>query len=550
LSPLDTLTPLDFPIQWPRPEDAQLFWMQDAVHLPNALTPLDATMVQAAFTEGASRAISQLSMPISGLRAEVFNGYTYLAPLPVTGSAEELAQRFSEMQRLTMELGATVLQDWRETFEPRVLALCDEVLSFDDAAALTDHARHVASFYDRLTTAWDIHMRVNIPPMNAVFGPEEFLASVLDEEAVAASRQLLQGFDNKTIEMGRALWELSRWVREDGALAELVEHAGTVDDILGAQQPRASEFAVRWQTFMDSYGWRCNRFMEIGFPSWREDPSTALQQLRNFVTSPDADDPYVEHRRQAAQRDRLVEELAARLPADALPQFRALLPLAQQYIPIAEDHNFTIDQKFHTVVREGVLRFGRRLAGEGLLDAPDDAFYLRLDEIRALASDGRLAPTRETVHERRVEHKRQSAITPPPVIGTPPPADAPPDPLVTKFFGLGLTPKIEAHTIHGMAASPGVAEGVAKVVISLDEAGKLEPGDILVCRATMPPWTPLFGIVAAIVADTGGPLSHCAIVAREYGLPCVAGTQVATREITDGMRLRVDGGAGTVEILS
>ncbi|MEX2229377.1 MAG: PEP-utilizing enzyme [Dehalococcoidia bacterium] len=541
----------EFPVRWPRPDDGQLFWMQDAVHLPNALTPLDATMVQAAFTEGASRAISRLSMPITGIRAEVFNGYTYLAPLAATGSEDELAQRFAEMQRLTMELGATVLQDWRETFEPRVLALCDEILDFDtSSASLAEHAQHAASCYDRLVTAWDIHMRVNIPPMNAVFGLEEFLGAVLDEEAVAASRQLLQGFDNKTIEMGRALWEFSRWVREDRALAELVERAGTVDEITAAQHPRASAFAARWQTFLDGYGWRCNRFMEIGFPSWREDPTTALQQLRNFVAAPDDDDPYAGHRRQAAERDGLVEALAARLPADAVPQFRAMLPLAQQYIPVAEDHNFTIDQKFHTVVREGLLRFGQRLVAEGLFDDPDDAFYLRLDEIRALAADGQLAASRDTVRERRLEHRRQSAFTPPPVIGTPPPADAPPDPLITKFFGLALPPKVEARTIHGMAASPGVVEGVAKVVITLDEAGKLEPGDILVCRATMPPWTPLFGIAAAIVADTGGPLSHCAIVAREYGLPCVAGTQVATREITDGMRLRVDGGKGTVEILS
>lgn len=110
--------PAEFPVRWPHPDDAQLFWMQDAVHLPNALTPLDATMVQTAFTKGASRAISQLSMPITALRAEVFNGYTYLATVPAAGTEDELAQRFSEMQRLTMELGATVLQDWRETFEP------------------------------------------------------------------------------------------------------------------------------------------------------------------------------------------------------------------------------------------------------------------------------------------------------------------------------------------------------------------------------------------------------------------------------------------------
>ena len=92
-------------------------------------------------------------------------------------------------------------------------------------------------------------------------------------------------------------------------------------------------------------------------------------------------------------------------------------------------------------------------------------------------------------------------------------------------------------------------EGIAKVVLTLDQADKLEQGEILVCPMTMPAWTALFGIAAAVVADSGGVLSHCAIVAREYGLPCVAGTKVGTSEIKDGMRLRVDGSAGTVEIL-
>ena len=91
--------------------------------------------------------------------------------------------------------------------------------------------------------------------------------------------------------------------------------------------------------------------------------------------------------------------------------------------------------------------------------------------------------------------------------------------------------------------------GIAKVVLTLDQSDKLEDGEILVCPMTMPAWTPLFGVAAAVVADAGGELSHCAIVAREYGIPCVAGTKVGTEAIKDGMRITVDGDAGTVEIL-
>lgn len=125
----------------------------------------------------------------------------------------------------------------------------------------------------------------------------------------------------------------------------------------------------------------------------------------------------------------------------------------------------------------------------------------------------------------------------------------PPDPLVTKFFGFGAPMSGDPKLITRYPTSSGVVTGVAKVIVTLAEADKLRAGDILVCRMTMPAWTPLFGIAGGIVADAGGPLSHCAIVAREYHIPCVAGTQVGTSVIKGGMRLRVDGGIGRVQIL-
>ena len=123
--------PPDFPVAWADPADEQLFWFQDNLHFPLPQTPLNATLFQTAFAIGASRAISQLSMPIEALRITVQNGYLYLAPVPVHGDQQQLADRFAEMQRLTQELGSTVLQDWRETFEPQVLEAADRILTFN-----------------------------------------------------------------------------------------------------------------------------------------------------------------------------------------------------------------------------------------------------------------------------------------------------------------------------------------------------------------------------------------------------------------------------------
>ncbi len=543
--------PPGFPVEWREPSDDGLFWFQDNLHFPLAVTPANATIFQTAFAEGASRAIAGLSMPISGLRTMVQNGYLYLCPVPVPGTPEELAARFEEMKRIAMHLGSTVLADWRSTFEPQVLAHAERILAFDfDSASIADAARFIESAHEALADVWDIHMRVNIPAMNSVFGFEEFLSHVVGSDAVAQSRLLLQGFDNKSIALGKALWDLSRWVNSTPGLADAVLAGRVRDGGVVLEHPQAGEFSERFSSFLEEFGWRSDVFGEFGHRSWREDPSTPLTQLKAFIRKEDAANPFLAHTRQAAERDQLAAAMAERVPEPLRPQFQAMLDMAQQYIPIAEDHNFTIDQKFTVVMREGMLGLGRKLRAAGAIDDAEDIFFLTLDDIRSLAAGGATGGLRALVSTRRRDFVRQGATVPPPALGTPPPPDAPVDPLVTKFFGFGVVQEGDPKVVTGYPASSGVVTGEAKVAVTLDEAmSKVGPGDILVCRMTMPAWTPLFGVVAAVVSDAGGPLSHCAIVAREYGIPCVAGTQVGTSVIRDGMRIRVDGGTGRVQIL-
>jgi len=536
--------------EWKDPAEAESFWFRDIMHNPSPITPLNATLLQPAFTAGATAAISKLAMPITGVTSAVHQGYVFIGPSPFVGTPEETEARTAEMQRITMELCATILADWRTIFEPRVLDMAENLLAFDaEHASTRELAAQVVRLRDAMTEAWDIHMRINIPVMGAVFGFEEFLAAVVGEEAVGQARLLLQGFDNKSVEMGAAIWALSRWARSVDGLKDSLLEARVRDGAVELAHPSAGAFEERWRAFLDTYGWRSDVFLEFGHPSWREDPSSALLHLKRYLELGDDADPFLAHRRQAAERERLVAEFAARTPEPARPQFYAMLGLAQQYIPIAEDHNFTIDQKFTMVCRAVILKLGRRLASEGVLADPEDVFYLEFSEIETLAFGGALTEASTLVAARRKRRVDQGALQPPPAIGTPPPPDAPVDPLVTKFFGFGVAQSDNPKVIHGHPCSAGVVTGTARVVLTLDGADRLEPGDIMVCPMTMPAWTPLFGIAAAIVADSGGPLSHCAIVAREYEIPCVAGTLVGTAAIPDGATIRVDGGAGTVHIL-
>jgi pyruvate,water dikinase len=200
-------------------------------------------------------------------------------------------------------------------------------------------------------------------------------------------------------------------------------------------------------------------------------------------------------------------------------------------------------------LRRFCLSVGQRLVSKGILDRPEDVFFLYKDEVRQALSSRK--DYRGDVSERRARFGEAGQIVPPDHLGEATPAN--PDPffiaIVDKMLGfLPIEPSTDPSILTGVAASPGTAQGKAKVVRSLVEASKLQQGDIMVCEMTVPTWVPLFATVRAVVADSGGILSHCAIVAREFGLPAVVGTRVGTTALKDGMTITVDGTRGMVRI--
>jgi pyruvate,water dikinase len=230
-----------------------------------------------------------------------------------------------------------------------------------------------------------------------------------------------------------------------------------------------------------------------------------------------------------------------------------MLQSAQVALTLQEDHNFWIDQRVMYRVRRVWLELGRRFAAAGVLAEPNDIFYLTPGESRAVAGEAPMLDQRDLVRRRQSEEQRQRTLRSPLLLGTIPPGPPPDDPVVRmagKFWGMPPRPAGQSDELHGAVGSPGVARGTARVVIALAEAGTLRHGDILVAETTAPPWTPLFATAAAVVTDTGGALSHCAIVAREYRIPAVVGTSLATSVIRDGDILEVDGNRGIVRILA
>jgi pyruvate,water dikinase len=249
-----------------------------------------------------------------------------------------------------------------------------------------------------------------------------------------------------------------------------------------------------------------------------------------------------------------VAEARAKLagyPQPFVTRFETLLKAAQVAAIVHEDHNFWIDQRLFYHVRRVILEFGGRLAQAGALDSTNDVFYLTSDELQ----NGRDISMKRLVQERKAEMDRFSHVTPPPMLGTMPAFEMTDGgSMVRAMFKGEMSPantgNREMNKVNGLAGSAGIARGTARVIRSLAEAGKLQPGDVLVAIATEPPWTPLFAIASAIVTDSGGVLSHSAVVAREYRIPAVVGTGNATTTFEDGQLIEVDGNNGTVWLVS
>jgi pyruvate,water dikinase len=362
----------------------------------------------------------------------------------------------------------------------------------------------------------------------------------------------MQGFPNKTVEAGAELWKLSREALALPAVAKLI--AGTpvrrIVALLGTTD-EGRAFLDKLRAYLDAYGWRSGGF-EYADPAWIEDPSVALSTLRDYMRQSDEHDPSLITARAAAERGALLARVGPEI--DALPQgplLRMMVQFAALYLPVQENHNFYIDQMNTVLMRKPALAAGRRLAAADALAVPEDVFFLTRQEAQEALRDPGARDWAELVAARREEWQRRCETTPPPHAGTPvDPAIAgePGMGAFAEFFGDPVEQDESTNIIVGTGASRGAVTGVARVIRRLEESERLQPGEILVCEMTMPAWTPLFAVAAAVVTDSGGVLSHSAIVAREYGLPCVVGTTSGTRRIADGQRITVDGTAGTVTI--
>lgn len=539
-------TPPDFPVRWERPEDAHLFWSMDRLHWPGPVTPLDTeSLLQPAWD--AMEIVAEVGAPIRG-RATRVNTYTYTTMLPPDAPPDDDVAR-AKMGAAMASLGERWSAEWLPEIEQQLAAW----RTFDLAGASPANLRaHLDETVARVRRLWEIHFLVVLPAHLAVGLFHDLYRDLFPEEPALAAFRLVQGFDNKILETDRALWRLSRRAQASPAVAALLQRPAREVGTALEESPEGRAFAAELRHFLEAYGRRGDQAL-VSQPSWLEDPTPVIETLQSYLSQPDRD-LEAEAAALAAERERLVVEARERLrgyPQPAVAQFESQLQAAQQATFLEEEHNYWIDYAVAYAARQVLLECGRRLAAAGSLAGPDDVFMLTLAELRAALRAPGGQDLRPLVAERRAEMDRFRTVTPPPVLGTMPPGPPPDSPLATvlaKFFGAPPPPPGDG-ILRGNPGSSGTARGRVRVARTLSEAGKVREGDVLVAETTSPPWTPLFAVAAAVVTDIGGVLSHGAVVAREYRIPAVVGTGVATTLLIDGQLVEVDGDAGEVRIL-
>ena len=564
------------------------FWFRDDMHWSEPIHPFDAVVVEFSVVALSQASARLFAVPASlGIDYRILNGYGYVSPHSITDRAtiERREQLFTDRGGFYYDHWDDLYASWLQKVEEATRELealeIPALPEFEDMVVVTEgrgwgssHALLVA--YNRLIEGLDRVLQFHFEFLNlgylAYLVFYEFCRRAFPDTRDEAVSQMVIGFDVVVIRPDEELKRLAQLAveLEIGAAVKASETEEALRAALGD-----SEAGARWlgeferakdPWFYFSYG----NGLSSHHRSWIDDTSLPIAMVASYIGRLEAGERISRPREAVVdERDRLTEEHRARLDAETRLVFDERLALARTVFPFVENHNFYIDHRYLAIFWNKVREFGALLARHGFLEREEDIFHLRHDEVpaalaelRLLWSTGRTGAVEPPAHWTRIVERRRSIReamrrwSPPPALGRPPQDVA--DPLTIMLWGvttdrvrdwLGEASPLDSRALPGIPASPGVAEGHARVITHPNQLGQLEDGEILVAPSTSTSWTPVFGRLAAAVSDSGGVMCHAAIVAREYGLPAVVGTLTATRLIRTGARIRVDGTAGVVTIL-
>jgi rifampicin phosphotransferase len=348
---------------------------------------------------------------------------------------------------------------------------------------------------------------------------------------------------NVTSELGLQIGDLADCARQYPEVVRYLEMAEAETFFAGFNRvPGGSEFADKFEKFLNSYGMRCPGEIDVTNVRWREDPTALVTPILGHIRTQKSG----AHRQNFEQGRIEAEEAAKRLIArvrkthGGVFKARLMKRLVKVYRNLAgmrEYPKYILIQHFD-LCKQAVLEEAEKLVETGILNEENDVFYLSLDEILALVSGTFAGDVLQVIEDRKRQYEQDKNLTPPRVMTS----------VGEIISGTMRDVKAPNGALIGTPVSAGVVEGYARVVFRPEEA-KLNSGEIMIAPFTDPGWTPLFHTAQALVMEVGGLMTHGAVVAREYGIPAVVGIDDATKIIKDGDYIRVDGTKGYVEVL-
>ncbi|MEA2160858.1 MAG: rifampicin phosphotransferase, partial [Solirubrobacteraceae bacterium] len=507
-----------------------------------------------ALGRGFSEFTSYYGMLLDRLAYGYVNGFAYTSPIPV--APEDAPARFQRAEEVfEKKLWREQLRQWDETFKPAAIKTHRELQAIDpdefSDAELVEYLtrcrqHHIEMIYQ--------HMRFTGAAMVSI---GDLLAHTGDWTGMPHAELLGMMRGAAPVSAG-ASGELSQMVsaiREDPAAQELLRSDGDPGEVLAQLRSLDSEAGRAVSAYLDLTGYRLLDGFDISGRYALEMPDVLLRAIRASVEG--RDDATITE----AEIEAKIADVREKVPPEHREEFDSLVAEARLMYRIRDERGVYSDIWASGIMRRAALAAGRRLAAEGRIHDPEHFVDASFAEMQALVlgTNGPAADELSARYEWRNTHNAKEApatLGPPP---TPPPDPSGLPPAVARVMrAAGITidsmfvPSDAPHEetmLRGLAASAGVYEGPARRVSGPAEFDRIVRGDVLVTECTTEAFNILLPLLGAIVTDSGGLLSHPAIVSREYGIPGVVGTRTGTERISDGQRVRVDGNAGEVTVL-
>jgi pyruvate,water dikinase len=545
------------PTEWPMPDPKAQYMRTSIVDLmPDPLSPLFRSMGLSAINRGiASMSQELLNMP-EGVELNAMiaiNGYAYQStgfpPSVWWYLLTRMLPRIPHMLRHGVSY-------WQDVAHPRYKETAER---WKDEPFQDLSPKELLEGVYQVLDAFAHHLgALMASTMGPSAGSETLFTNVysrmVQKEGDPEAPAFLMGFDSMPIQAEKALYDLSDWCREEQVLAEYL--SGTQTEKLvadfGISTPPPGLDPETWKAWQERFGEHLDRYgysiydMDFAKPLPMDDPLPILEMLKLFITG-QATNPYQRQQKYIDRRESAEQTAHSRVKGLRRWGYEKSLNWAQSQAPLREDGIAEIGLGY-PVLRSLLFELGRRFSAANAIATANDVYWLEEREIEEMvdALEGRLPikDVSDLVEERKTLWKAQKSVTPPPQL---PPGK--------KYMGFNMDGvlaggegALEGDILKGVPSSPGQITAPARVLAGPEDFDQMQPGEILVAGITTPAWTPLFALASGVVTDVGGPLSHGSIVAREYGIPAVLGTGLATRTITSGQMLSIDGGAGTVTL--